>query len=161
MGELIQRDVSRIARIYPPMLLAVTVFWVAFLAAGFPRIIDILGLSLVPAGGRDYFLAVEWTLVYEMSYYVLLAVLAFAGLRRLSQLRGWAVIFGTVITTGVVYDDTVPLASELAVQAINLPFLIGLLLSEVARRRWLPPGLLRGDPRDHCGRISSAGRSTA
>lgn len=151
MGELIQRDdparflVSRIARIYPPMLLAVAVFWIAFLAAGFPRSIDVLGLSLVPAGGRDYFLAVEWTLVYEMSYYVVLAVLAFAGLRRLTSwfaIAWMAVIFVSVITTGVVCNHTVPLASELPVQAINLPFLIGLLLSEVARRRWLPPGLL-------------------
>ncbi|UZF91312.1 hypothetical protein [Bosea sp. NBC_00550] len=146
------------------MLLAVAIFWIAFLAAGFPRGIDILGLSLVPAGGRDYFLAVEWTLVYEMSYYVLLAVLAFAGLRRPTSwfaIAWMAVIFGAVITTGVVYDDTVPLASELAVQAINLPFLNrtpafgGRPASLFAA--W---SLASGDPRDPCCCVFSAGRCT-
>ncbi|CAH1672259.1 Acyltransferase [Hyphomicrobiales bacterium] len=150
MGELIQRDdparfmVNRLARIYPPMLLAVAIFWVAFFAAGFLRSIDPIGLLLAPAGSRDYFLAVEWTLVYEMSYYVILALLGFAGLRRFASwlAAGWiAVILIMLAKDGLVRDDTLPLLSELPLQAINLPFLIGFLLPDLARRGWLPPGL--------------------
>lgn len=150
MGELIQRDtparfmVSRLVRIYPPLLLAVAIFWVAFAAAGFPRGIDAVGLVLAPAGPRDYFLAVEWTLVYEMSYYVVLALVGFAGLRRLASwlAASWlALILVMLAKDGLVRDDTLPLLSELPLQAINLPFLIGFLLPGLARRRWLPPGL--------------------
>lgn len=150
MGELIQRDdparfmVNRLVRIYPPMLLAVAIFWVAFFAAGFLRSIDVVGLLLAPAGPRDYFLAVEWTLVYEMSYYVVLALLGFAGLR---QFAAWlaacwiALILVALAKDGLVRDDTLPLLSALPLQAINLPFLVGFLLPGLARRRWLPPGL--------------------
>ncbi|QEL25736.1 acyltransferase [Bosea sp. F3-2] len=150
MGELIQRDdparfmVSRLVRIYPPMLLAVVIFWVAFFAAGFLRSIDPIGLLLAPAGSRDYFLAVEWTLVYEMSYYVILALLGFAGLRRFASWLAacWiALILVVLAKDGLVRDETLPLLSELPLQAINLPFLVGFLLPVLARRRWLPPGL--------------------
>lgn len=150
MGELIRRDdparfmVSRIVRIYPPMLLAVAIFWIAFFAAGFLRSVDPVGLLLAPAGSRDYFLAVEWTLVYEMSYYVILALLGFAGLRRFASWLAacWlALILVMLAKDGLVRDDTLPLLSELPLQAINLPFLAGFLLPGLARRRWLPPGL--------------------
>jgi peptidoglycan/LPS O-acetylase OafA/YrhL len=88
MAELIVRDtpgrflMSRLARIYPPMLLLTWLFALAFILAGQPRGLNALSLSLVPAGPRGYFLAVEWTLLYEMSYYVVLACLGFLGLAR-------------------------------------------------------------------------------
>ncbi|SFC09869.1 Peptidoglycan/LPS O-acetylase OafA/YrhL, contains acyltransferase and SGNH-hydrolase domains [Bosea sp. CRIB-10] len=147
MGELIQRDdparflIARIARIYPPMLLVVALFWAAFFAAGHTRGIDFLSLTLAPVGARDYFLAVEWSLIYEMSYYVALAALSFLGLRRQAVwfATAWlAVVTLAIWTNGVGRNDSLPIASELPLQAINLPFILGFILADLARRRLLP-----------------------
>ncbi len=147
MRELIQRDdparflISRMARIYPPMLLVVGLSWVAFLAAGLPRGIDLIGLTLAPAGTRDYFLGVEWTLVYEISYYVVLAGLSVLGLRRIASLfaTAWLVsILISMAATGRAALDQMPLASELPLQAANLPFLLGFLLLDIGRLQLLP-----------------------
>ena len=151
MGEIIQREdparflASRIARIYPPLLLVVGVFSIVMLCIGLPRSIDVIGLTLSPAGGRDYFLAVEWTLVYEMSYYTSLAGLALLGLRKLAVWFAGAwicLIIGPMRTTGVIRDSITPLASELPFQVANLPFLFGFMMPALARRGLLPPGLI-------------------
>lgn len=151
MAELLRRDdaahflVSRIARIYPAFLLVVGLFVLAFAATGFPRGVDLLGLSLVPLGGRDYFLGrIEWTLVYEMTYYTGLALLAFIGLRRLAAglVALWvALILGLQLTGHAAEDNITPLLSELPLQTANLPFLLGFLLSSLKRHLGLPPGL--------------------
>jgi len=77
MAELIQRSdpwqflAHRIVRIYPTFLLAVAA-WLsidAFLgihSIGF----HLFSLMLIPAGQRDYYLGVEWTLVFECAYYL-------------------------------------------------------------------------------------------
>lgn len=151
MGELIQRDdparflIARIARIYPPMLLTVALFWVAFFAAGYTRGIDLLSLTLAPIGARDYFLAVEWSLIYEMSYYVALAVLSFLGRRRQAVwvAVAWLVaVISSIWTHGIGRNDSLPIASELFLQAINLPFIIGFILADLSRRRLLPPRII-------------------
>lgn len=151
MRDLIQRDnparflVNRIARIYPPMLLTIAIFWAAFFVAGFPRGIDLVGLTLAPAGVRDYFLGVEWTLIYEISYYAILAGLAAFGLRRLASLfaLAWVIsILGSIALTGRAAVDQMPLASELPLQAVNLPFLLGFLLVDIDKPRALPSAFL-------------------
>ncbi len=151
MAELLRRDdasrflVSRIARIYPAYLFVVALFALAFLATGFPRGVDLLGLSLVPVGGRDYFLGrIEWTLVYEMTYYTLLAALAFVGLRPLLTplvLLWVAAILSFQLSGKGAPGEITPLLSELPLQTANLPFLLGFLLSGLARHGRLPPGL--------------------
>ncbi|WP_199092552.1 acyltransferase [Bosea sp. ASV33] len=151
MRELIQRDdparflISRVARIYPPMMLVIGLSWLAFFAAGLPRGIDLIGLTLAPAGVRDYFLGVEWTLLYEVSYYVILAGLSAFGLRRLASLFAvaWiAAILISILATGRAALDQMPLASELPLQAVNLPFLLGFILPDVKGLRVLPAGIL-------------------
>ncbi|MBX9909493.1 MAG: acyltransferase [Beijerinckiaceae bacterium] len=150
MAELIVRDtpgrflMSRLARIYPPMLLLTGLFALAFILAGQPRGLNALSLSLVPAGPRGYFLAVEWTLLYEMSYYVVLACLGFLGFARYATpfVFGWLglVVFAWVWGPGRA-DIVLPVLSELPLSMINLPFLLGFLCAGAHRRGWLPPGL--------------------
>ncbi|RDJ19687.1 acyltransferase [Bosea caraganae] len=150
MAELIRRDdaphflVSRLARIYPPLFLVVALFSGALLAIGFPRGVDILGLSLIPAGGRDYFLNVEWTLVYEMTYYTALGALAFLGLQRFASAFAalWILlILGRPLWGDGYEDNIVPVLSELPWQTVNLPFLFGFLLRAIVERHRLPPGI--------------------
>lgn len=150
MADLIARDapgrflLSRLARIYPPMLLLTGLFALAFALAGQPRGLNALSLSLVPAGPRGYFLAVEWTLLYEMTYYVALAGLAFLGLARHATLfvLGWLGLVAASWFWGTGRADIMlPVLSELPLSMINLPFLLGFLCAGAHRRGWLPPGL--------------------
>jgi peptidoglycan/LPS O-acetylase OafA/YrhL len=150
MADLILRDspgrflLSRLARIYPPMLLLTGAFALVFMLAGQPRGLNALSLSLAPAGPRGYFLAVEWTLLYEMTYYVALACLAFLGLARHATLfvLGWLGLLAASWFCGPGRVDTMlPVLSELPLTMINLPFLLGFLCAGAHRRGWLPPGL--------------------
>src|SRR5713101_557276 len=89
MADLIQRMdpwrflAHRIVRIYPTYLLAVSV-WLSVVA-----LLDIgkigphvFSLMLVPVGPRTYYLSVEWSLVFECTYYVALFLIALIGWRR-------------------------------------------------------------------------------
>lgn len=151
MAELVTRDspakflVSRLARIYPPLLLITALAALAFALVGQPRGLDAIALTLVPSGPRGYFLAVEWTLLYEMTYYVALALLAFAGLARFGAV--FALIWIGVIAFAWIWgigriDITTPTLSELPFGAINLPFALGFLIPYAKRRNMLPRGLL-------------------
>lgn len=150
MAELLRRDdpgfflVSRLARIYPPLLLTTGLFVLVFFITGYRRGIDAVGLTLVPVGPRDYFLGVEWTLLYEMTYYTALASIAFLGLRRFAALFAvlWLVaVLGAWLASPGRPDILTPMLSEVPLQPVNLAFLFGYLVSPAARRGWLPPGL--------------------
>ena len=89
MADLIQRTDPwrflghRIVRIYPTFLLAVLIAApVTALAGGFRPSFHAFSLLLVPVGARGYYLGVEWTLVFECTYYVALFLIAVAGWRR-------------------------------------------------------------------------------
>ncbi len=150
MAEIIRRDdwgkflTARIARIYPPMLLMVGLFALIFLVCGQPRGLNVIGLTLVPAGPRGYFLAVEWTLLYEMTYYVALTMLGLLGLARWGQAFAlfWLAALGAswLWGTGAI-DKATPTLTELPLLIINLPFVLGFLSAGAQRRGWLPPGL--------------------
>jgi exopolysaccharide production protein ExoZ len=151
MAEIARRDdpakflVSRLARIYPPMLLVVALFAAAFALLVRPRGIDALSLTLIPTGPRDYFLQVEWTLLYEMSYYVGLSILGFVGLSRFrsATVGAWLVLIcGAFIWGDGRSMKALPYLSEIPVSIVNLPFALGLLLSDAQRRNWLPRFLI-------------------
>lgn len=150
MAELIRRDtpakflVSRLARIYPPMLLITGLFVLVFAALGRARGVDAIALTLVPVGPRGYFLAVEWTLIYEMTYYVVLTLLAFAGLARFGVAFAliWLAVLAIAWISGTGrLDISTPILSEFPFGILNLPFVLGFLASSGKRRGLLPPGL--------------------
>jgi exopolysaccharide production protein ExoZ len=150
MAELIRRDtpakflVSRLARIYPPMLLITGLFVAVFALLGRARGVDAIALTLVPVGARGYFLGVEWTLIYEMTYYVVLTLLALAGLARYGTAfaLGWlALLVGAWIAGPGRIDVSTPILSELPLGIVNLPFVLGFLIAAAARHGRLPCGL--------------------
>lgn len=150
MAELIRRDtpakflVARLARIYPPMLLITGLFVAVFALLGRARGVDAIALTLVPVGPRGYFLGVEWTLIYEMTYYVILTLLALAGLARYGTVfaLGWlALLVGAWIAGPGRIDVSTPILSELPLGIVNLPFVLGFLIAATARAGRLPGGL--------------------
>ncbi len=153
MAHLLERDppgrflVGRMLRIYPPMLLMVALFYPLFVLLGEPRGVDVVTLLLAPMGQRAYFLGVEWTLLYEMTYYVALALLAFFGLRRhaVAFTLLWLALLAVAWVGGEGrIERPTPLLSELPLGITNLPFLLGFLTANASRRGWLPPLLPLG-----------------
>jgi len=92
MADLIQRTdpwrflAHRIVRIYPIYLLAASSVIAASTVIVFRGMHkfgpDVFSLMLVPAGERAYYLGVEWTLVFECTYYVGLFLLSLIGWHR-------------------------------------------------------------------------------
>lgn len=147
MADVLQRDepgrflVHRIARIYPLLLILVGLFALAFLVLGKPRSINIIPLTLVPSGVRGYFLGVEWTLLYEMTYYVGLSLLGFLGLARFRSvlMLGWLIVLSIAYVAGPGRAmQGMPTLSAIPLSIINLPFVLGYLTHTTQKRAWLP-----------------------
>lgn len=149
MAKLIARDtparflLERVLRIYPLMLIVLAAAALAFLATGFGRRPDFVAMTLVPVGPRDYFLGIEWTLLFEMTYYVLIAAMAMLGLRRwIAPLFGlW--LGALLVVTLLGYPRTeilTPPLTQLPGHLANTAFLMGFLLPVVLKAKWLPPG---------------------
>ena len=151
MSDLLRRDdpgtflVSRIARIYPTMFIIIALASVLFVLIGQPRGFNFWALTLVPSGPRPYFLGVEWTLLYEMTYYVGLTVLAFLGLARFAPVAmlAWLVILAGAFALGPGQAHPgAPTLSEFPLTVLNIPFVLGFLAGELHRRGALPRSLM-------------------
>ncbi|RIY01317.1 acyltransferase [Aureimonas flava] len=134
--------IHRILRIYPMLLIASLVLPVALLGdAG----IDLRALSLVAIGQNgNYRLAVEWTLVFELFFYVALFLVAVAGLTR--RLEGIALVALALSIGGTLAEpDT---QARIAVKFVEIPFMSasaafagGLLVPWLVRRNVFHPAL--------------------
>src|SRR5918911_1462736 len=85
MASLVRRTgpwlflAHRIVRIYPALLIAVALTGAVSGLIGRPFVLDPVALALVPAGPRFYALDVEWTLLFEVTFYVALFLVGIAG----------------------------------------------------------------------------------
>ncbi len=155
MAGLVLRDrplaflSHRIARIFPTYLAVLALFAGLFaaLGLGFGNLTP-LTLSLAPAGPRAYPLTVEWTLVFETSFYAGLFLVALAGLaRRIVPLAlGWLGLMAAafvMLPQGAV-DLTLPPLYLLPLSGACIPFAGGLLLPRLIASGRLRPaaGLL-------------------
>jgi exopolysaccharide production protein ExoZ len=148
----------RAVRIYPPLWVAAAVVVVATGVAGALAPSQFLrAMLLVPVGPdrAQYVLGIEWSLVYEVFFYCALAILAAFGPRR-------ALPIGAVIWLGACLGRMIvaphpalvlhPTWRNIALSAVNLPFLFGVIAYYLRRsgpafRLWAPviaPPLLVG-----------------
>ena len=123
----------RLIRIYPAFWLAAFIVIAGRLAfGGHPFTWGLLpALTLMPVGGADYPLGgVEWSLVYEVFFYTLLALIALVPMRFA---REWSMVVWIVVIAGMArygpIDATsfVPTFGTIAFSAFNLPFIAGVL----------------------------------
>ena len=95
----------RLLRIYPTYLIVI-----ALLAAVSPILIDRpstfdpIGLSLVPAGSRFYALGIEWTLLFEITFYVGLFAAALCKLTNRLEIvaLAWLGLIGCLLLVSTV-----------------------------------------------------------
>ncbi len=129
----------RLIRIYPP-------FWIAVLAVAVLSAGSIAptpsAMLLVPQGKVPYVLGVEWTLPFELSFYLIVcAVIAVRGQRWLPWLGlGWILlIFGGVVLRPGWQQGQLPLLLSLPFSTYCLPFAGGLIIPTALRRGWVGP----------------------
>lgn len=119
----------RIARIFPTYLIALVMAICAFaLRDGSLPPIDWRIVFLVPLGAGPFRpLHVEWTLVYEVAFYVLLTPFCFMLLRRWLPLflMLWLALLSYVFLTGRVAGGMLPPASEIYLTGWNIAFVAG------------------------------------
>jgi len=127
----------RVVRIFPPFYVVVALVLVASIWTPIDPPLDVHALSLLPWGGSEYPLGVEWTLVFEIAFYVFVAALI--ALRRVrsaaSVLIAW---LGLILVHNVLYPDdpsqNVFPAHELPFVSLTTAFAFGMLLPLVLRR---------------------------
>ena len=135
--------VHRITRIYPIFLLVLLAF---FLARYHHYRINPPALTLVPIGlGYNYNLGVEWTLLFETTFYVFLFFCSLAGLAKRIELV--ALVWLALIALGAFFvkpDNTVlmPTVDKLPFMAVNAGFAGGLLIPWLAKRNVFQPALV-------------------
>jgi len=122
----------RILRIYPAYLAAVAIVWLAkyaILGSGIPpQELSWRSLTLLPFGRVGYPLWVEWSLVYEIFFYLVLGIVWVSRSNRvlLAVCGLWAV---AIAVSGIVQPgwatDRLPTVFQIPVSALSLPFIGG------------------------------------
>lgn len=134
----------RLARIYPIFLVIVIAYMaLSPLLAGQWRTPRLLAITLVPVGEVGWTLGgVEWTLLFETTFYVCVFVVIAAGLTR--WLAPIAVLWlGVIVTRMIVaphYDASLaPTLLSLPVASANIAFAGGLLAASLTQRFRIHP----------------------
>jgi peptidoglycan/LPS O-acetylase OafA/YrhL len=131
----------RFLRIYPTFWTAVALVlgakWLLW-GGGGPPMGDLLrALTLLPFGPISYPLAVEWSLVYEIFFYVLVCLAALGGWKRTRDvlcvvwLAAIAIDFFSPPPRASAFLPTV---GQIFFSAFNLPFIIGMVIHRVHLR---------------------------
>ena len=140
----------RVVRIYPAFLVAVALYYVTFKVAGQAVGFDPVGLTLVPAGPRFYPLGIEWTLLYEVTFYVGLFLLALGPARDRLELiaLAWLGLIAVRILAGGWQEEATPPIHRLLLMGVCTDFAAGLLIPAALRRglvprwTWMPAAVL-------------------
>lgn len=139
----------RVARIYPVYFIAIAVFFaLSPLIVGHLFTPRFLPSTLVPIGPAGYTLGVEWTLLYELTFYVLIFLLMTAGwVRAIPGVAiGWiALVIGWRLAFGEEGGLEMPTIYQLPVSSANIAFACGMLVPAVTSRlRVHPAWMLAG-----------------
>ena len=131
--------VHRLVRIYPIFWLVGLVWLAVFFALGEGRF-DPLVLMLAPVGERSYPLGVEWTLVFEVGFYL------FVGAVVALRLERWIGLIGAGWALAIVMRTTVsgPYAPMFSTGLLQMPmsmvcfaFAAGLTVPSLLARGWV------------------------
>lgn len=139
----------RVARIYPVYFVAIAVFFaLSPVIVGHVFTPRFLPSTLVPVGPAGYTLGVEWTLLYELTFYVFIFLLIAGGqVRAIPGVAiGWiALVIGWRLAFGEPASLEMPVIYQLPASSANIGFACGLLVPAVTRRlRVHPAWMLAG-----------------
>ncbi len=133
----------RLVRIYPIYWLCLLTYVMISRAFGTPVNPDPLALLLVPGATRDYVLGVEWTLPFELTFYLIVFGVIATGLRRRLPLIAavWlALIPILIVLKPDLQQGQFPLLLNLPFALPTAAFAGGLLVPFAIQKRWIGPG---------------------
>lgn len=139
--------VHRLLRIYPATIAAISLALpIAFLRPNF--IVDWRAYTLLPfgiTGGAAYPLGVEWTLVYEVFFYAVIAILCMLpnNVARWFGVLCWCAAIAIANTFfPAIYTDLLPDFSHIPFSYFNLAFLIGMAAWLVFKSEYQAPSII-------------------
>jgi peptidoglycan/LPS O-acetylase OafA/YrhL len=136
----------RLIRIYPIYwLCALAVVAADRLSGAVAPSIDPLALLLVPGATTSYVLGVEWTLPFELTFYIIVFAIIVSGLRhRLPLLAAiWIVAIEAMFSVRPdLQQGQFPLLLQLPLSQYSVAFAGGLLVPFAIRQRWIGPATL-------------------
>ena len=132
----------RLIRIYPIYWLCIAAVVVFSYLGTSPIHPDMLSLLLVPGGTRAYVLGVEWTLPFELTFYLIVFAVIVSGLRR--WLPAIAVVWVAAIEIMAwlkpgLQQGQFPLLLNLPLSQFSLAFAAGLLVPKMVERGLIGP----------------------
>jgi exopolysaccharide production protein ExoZ len=134
--------VHRLIRIYPIYWLCIfAVIAISYVFGNSVRP-DLFALLLVPGVTRAYVLGVEWTLPFELTFYLIVFAVIITGLRKF--VPALALVWFLVIELFLVIrpglqQGQFPMLLHLPFSQYSLPFAAGLLVPFAVRRGWIGP----------------------
>jgi exopolysaccharide production protein ExoZ len=149
MATLAQRSVPtlflahRIIRIYPIYWIVLLLYFLVSAAIGQYVPFDPQAILLIPGPGHAYALGVEWTLPFEMTFYLIVFLIILLRLQK--ALTAIAMVWGAgILALAQLHpdlgQDRFPQLLDVPLSRWTLPFLLGLLIP-VAIQRGLPARL--------------------
>jgi exopolysaccharide production protein ExoZ len=147
MGGLVHRDdawtfiLHRIVRIYPPYYAAAAVSIALLYFMPWQPVIDKMGMTLVP-GFAPGTVGIEWTLVAETTFYIVLFALSFFGLAKWIDCFAGAWLAAILITTLFMpawQEPINPPAVTFLLSSMNIAFAAGLLLPRLMKTTSMVP----------------------
>jgi peptidoglycan/LPS O-acetylase OafA/YrhL len=139
--------IRRFARIYPTFFIAVALsIFAKVLFLGSATQPDLArAMSLLPFGIIPYPLDIEWTLVYEVFFYIVCAIFTVGNLKRVFPyfLSGWLVV--VILAREMFHIDTAitPTINAISFQIFNIFFIVGGLTYYANQRVSISPLLAR------------------
>jgi peptidoglycan/LPS O-acetylase OafA/YrhL len=135
----------RIIRIYPIYWLTALVAFLAFKATHLPQALAFnpWTLALAPGFEDGYALGVEWTLPFEISFYLLITIIIVTHLQKYIPLIAWiwlCLIFGSMLLHLSAPPTNFPMLPGLLLTAHCAPFAAGLLAPSAIKHNLIPPG---------------------
>src|SRR5208282_1371481 len=135
----------RIVRIYPIYWLSALVAFLAYKATGLPQALAInpWTLALAPGFAEGYTLGVEWTLPFEISFYLLVTIIILVHLQRwipLIALIWLSLIFGSILLNPNAPPTNFPMLPGLLLTSKCAPFAAGLLAPSAIKHNLIPRG---------------------
>ncbi|WP_395116518.1 acyltransferase family protein [Rhodanobacter sp. FW102-FHT14D06] len=132
----------RLIRIYPIYWLCVLGVVVVSFTFGHLIRPDPLALMLVPGATQSYILGVEWTLPFELTFYLIVFLVIVTGLRRALPAIAIAWVFLIellLVARPDLQQGQFPLLLNLPLSQYSIPFAAGLLIPLAIKRRWIGP----------------------
>lgn len=135
--------VHRIIRIYPIYWVVLLLYYLVAKKVGQPMLLDPMSILLTPGPSHYYVLGVEWTLPFEMTFYLVIFLIILLRLQR--ALPAIAIVWASGILALAHFhpemgQDRFPQLASVPISQWTLPFVVGLLIP-AAIQRGLPARL--------------------